>query len=218
MQLTVISDIHGKWQSYATLLDNLGAGPSVQIGDFGWGYAGAMDPAPLDTAMRKGDHRFFRGNHDNPSACATHDLCLDDVTYDIFPGVFTLAGAFSIDRAWGIEGETYWSDEEMSPDAIGAAIELYEKVLPDVVLSHDAPEDIVSDLFPWFHKDFPSDTRAGLEMMRQIHKPKVHIFGHWHTYADTVIDGTRYICMPELHSLNIDLTTLDVTFNNKRLY
>jgi len=41
---------------------------------------------------------------------------------------------------------------------------------------------------------------------------KQSIFGHWHSNADEVIDGTRFICLNELSYCDIDVNTLEVNF------
>jgi hypothetical protein len=173
MKLALIGDIHGKWMRYASVLSQLDCDATLQIGDFGWGFPN-FEPHRIENveaAMIAGDNMYFRGNHDNPAECKAHEFCIPDVTYDFYPGVFTLAGAFSIDYGRRTLGVDYWPDEELSYVQFSAAIDLYDAKRPDIVISHDAPESAAHELFHWYHKDYPSATRDALEAMRAIHKP-----------------------------------------------
>ena len=68
--LRLIGDIHGLHTSYRTLLQDWD-GPSVQIGDYGLGFSGCeeVDDYVLGWQSRNPQHRFIRGNHDNPATC-----------------------------------------------------------------------------------------------------------------------------------------------------
>ena len=38
-ELLIIGDLHGKWGAYAQILETQEPERSIQIGDFGWGFA-----------------------------------------------------------------------------------------------------------------------------------------------------------------------------------
>src|SRR5260370_16253241 len=68
-----IGDTHAKFPLYRAIATapvetddptNKIFAPSIQVGDFGMGFRTAPILAP--------DHRFIRGNHDNPQLCAEH--------------------------------------------------------------------------------------------------------------------------------------------------
>ena len=66
-----IGDVHGKWKKYKRIIKDCDA--SIQVGDLGLGFvrkhgwsAGQIYSNPPHYAMVKGDHKFIRGNHDNP--------------------------------------------------------------------------------------------------------------------------------------------------------
>lgn len=214
-ELLVIGDLHGKWGAYAHLLETQEPERSIQIGDFGWGFYPngiKQDIAHKMMTDTYGVHQYFRGNHDDPVACAAHEFCLPDVHYEPDTGVMAVAGANSIDRAWRTEGLDWWEAEELSYDDLYKAIDEYEVNKPRIMLSHECPESVVWKSFSWYRKEYPSRTREALDSMLSIHAPDVWIFGHWHKHIDHVIDGTRFICLDELQTLSIDTDTLKITY------
>src|SRR6266404_2664369 len=138
MSITIIGDVHGFTKTYQKWLRN-NLDPeqrSIQIGDMGLGFAGVGLPAPGQPPL--GDsHKFFRGNHDSPEKCRAHANYLGDYGYLEEDGIFWVAGAFSIDRAYRIEGVSWWADEELSYAELGKATDLYREVKPRFVLSHE---------------------------------------------------------------------------------
>lgn len=209
-QMLLIGDIHGKWTEYAKILEVYKPERSVQLGDFGWGFK----PEPIDASVKQlhyamdnfgNDNKYIRGNHDNPERCKAHKYCIDDATFEEDTGIFYLGGAWSIDYAWRTEGMDWWADEELSYDELYAAIDLYEKVKPRVVLTHECPEDIIGYMAPWYKQEFRSRTRDALGSMWSIHKPELWVFGHWHTSVTANFDGCQFTCLNELETMMIDV-------------
>lgn len=208
-EMLLIGDIHGRWEDYAKILEIYRPENSVQLGDFGIGFAGE-DPERLEQvryAMDNfgGNNRYIRGNHDNPQSCQDDPRWIPDATFDDETGIFYLGGAWSIDRGFRREGATWWPDEELSMDELYAAIDIYERVKPRVVLSHECPEDIIGYMCPWYRREYPSRTREALGSMWSIHKPELWVFGHWHTTVTASFDGCQFTCLNELETLLIDL-------------
>src|ERR1700693_679215 len=184
-KITIIGDIHGHTKTYQKWLrDNLDpAHRSIQIGDMGLGFAGVGLPAPGQPPL-EGDNKFFRGNHDSPEKCKAHKNYLGDYGYLDGDKLFWLAGAFSIDRAYRIEGISWWADEELSCRELEKAIDLYLQVKPRFVLSHEAPAKaanvlLASLLGPYFlAKGECANSRTGqaLEAMLIMHQPEKWIF------------------------------------------
>lgn len=50
-----------------------------------------------------------------------------------------------------------------------------------------------------------SQTRTMLQKMFEEHKPELWIFGHHHKSKDEVINGTRFICLDELETFEIEI-------------
>jgi hypothetical protein len=206
----LIGDIHGKWREYARILEVYQPDSSVQVGDFGVGFRGTNQAAvdQVHYAMDNfgtGDNRYIRGNHDNPEICRADPRCIPDATFEKETGTFFLGGAWSIDHAWRTEGVDWWADEELSMDELYAAIDVYEKAKPDIVISHECPEDIVGYMMPWYRREFPSRTRDALGSMWSLHKPKLWVFGHWHSSVTATFDGCQFTCLNELEHMTINV-------------
>ena len=85
---------------------------------------------------------------------------------------------------------------------------MYEKYIeakPDVLVTHDGPQSVVTELFHLFREESIPRTRGWLDAMLTGHLPKICIFGHWHQSRDTIINGTRFIVLDELETKDIEL-------------
>ncbi len=164
-----------------------------------------IENPPYDS-MVKGGHRFIRGNHDNPGVCKNHTQWIPDGTYDNKHGMFFVGGALSIDAEFRLEHFSWWRNEECSYDSFQNFISLYSFEKPKIMVTHDCPENVASYLFKGGRTpEFPSITRQALQIMLDIHKPKLWIFGHWHEHRNQVIDGCRFICLSELQHIDLEI-------------
>lgn len=198
--IVVIGDVHGFTGTYQKFINRLPAGQrTIQIGDMGIGFEGVGLHRMPDS------HTWFRGNHDNPKKCRTHPNYRGDYGYDETTGIFHLAGAWSIDRAYRTEGVTWWPDEELDYVELAKAVELYTKVKPRIVLSHDAPAKAVETLLydlvgPYFmakQKGANSRTSQALQIMLDTHQPDEWVFGHFHVDKSFHTPGydTKFRCV-----------------------
>ena len=200
-----IGDVHGKWARYKNILKT--CEESIQIGDMGVGFINLrtetkMSNPPFD-AMSKGNHRFIRGNHDNPDVCANHKYYIKDG--HIENDTMFIGGALSIDKQYRTENIDWWAKEELCTEKLYDSYDEYVKIKPKIMITHDCPDPIVNPLFGHFAKiGYPSRTRQALGSMWEVHKPDLWIFGHWHYSIDTTILGTRFICLNELEYMDID--------------
>lgn len=213
-KITIIGDVHGKTKAYTQLLRRLGPDtPSIQIGDMGLGFKGVGLPPP-GTAMPAGNHKFFRGNHDSPEKCCKHPSYLGDWGFDKNWSLFWIAGAWSIDRDYRIEGISWWSDEELSYAELTRTLDAYVAAKPRFVLSHDCPESastvLLYDLMgPYFfakRQCSTSRTCAALENMLAAWAPEEWIFGHYHVDKEFKVPGyrTKFRCVAELSTYALD--------------
>lgn len=208
MTITIIGDVHGKTQQYQKMLRQHYSGQrTIQIGDMGIGFSGVglheMPP----------NHKWFRGNHDNPTKCRLNKNYLGDYGYLPEDKLFWLAGAFSIDRAWRVEGISWWPDEELSFQELDKAIGLYAQVKPKYVLSHECPARVARSLLdglmgPYFSAKADcsmSRTAQALQAMFEIHQPKEWVFGHYHVDKSFEINGTLFTCVAELSTYDLNV-------------
>ena len=206
-----IGDVHGKFDRYKSLISS--CSDSVQVGDMGVGFYNPANGRPSRNPpyddMVKGNHRFIRGNHDNPSVCRTHSQYIQDGCIEPTPKgsvSMYIGGALSIDKEWRYEGFDWWPDEELTIQEFNTLIDIYEAIKPEIMITHDCPESISDKFFLGHGKiNIPSRTRQAFETMWNIHKPKLWIFGHWHISKDESVDDCRFICLAELQHIDLDV-------------
>jgi Calcineurin-like phosphoesterase len=208
-----IGDCHGKFGAYKTILKS-SPYPTIQVGDMGVGFLkwphGDPSANPPYDYMVAGGHRFIRGNHDNPAVCKRHTQCIPDGT--VIDNMMFIGGGLSIDRAYRMEGFSYWPDEEFSSEALNGLVDVFSTVRPEIMITHETPETIAEMIVNQHSGDrrikldprFASRTRQAFQSMFEIHQPKIWLHGHWHMTFDRVVNGTRFICLPELATIDID--------------
>jgi predicted phosphodiesterase len=209
MKTRFIGDIHGKWLEYLNVLHDPknSCSRSIQVGDFGLGFD--ERPKYVDEVMngmsKEGhNHRFIRGNHDNPSACKECPLWIPDGTIE--GDVMFVGGAGSIDKDWRNPGIDWWDDEELSYNELGDIIKLYDDTKPKIMVTHDFPGILKFDMFGISPKDgFNTRTDRAFTTMFEIHKPDLWIFGHYHKTKSKVILGTEFMCLGELEWIDLNI-------------
>jgi calcineurin-like phosphoesterase family protein len=157
--------------------------------------------------MKKGDHRFIRGNHDNPSVCKKHPFWIPDGTM-VHDKIFCIGGAKSIDAHYRTEGYNWWVNEELSYKEFLIVCDAYEKLKPSIIVAHEMPESLTYIVCSKCNKtkyDDSSITRQFLDNMLEIHKPDLFIHGHWHVNHHTIHKGVEYIGLGELEHIDLEL-------------
>lgn len=203
-KITFIGDAHGKIDLLAqiqTVHDR-----TIQLGDMGFGF--------LSIPEFGEQHKFIRGNHDDPAKARTHKNYLGDFGYLPKDNLFYISGASSIDRVWRVEGVSWWPDEELSNSELNAAIDLYISSRPNIVISHECPTEanklLLADLGgPYFAAKgnlTSSRTCQALQTMLEAHQPRLWIFGHYHVTKDFTIGRTEFQCLAELDTLDLETT------------
>lgn len=203
-----IGDVHGKFGRYKTIIKN--HINSIQVGDMGVGF---FDPRtakpfgnPPNAVMNRGGHRFIRGNHDNPQQCRRHKLCINDGTVE--GDVMFIGGALSIDRMMRVKDFTWWQDEELSSQEWDTMFQIFRSQRPRVMVTHECPESIADTVMAARNMTKLMDrsiTRVAFQGMLQEHQPDIWIFGHWHVSFDQLINGTRFVCLDELETKEIEV-------------
>lgn len=203
----LIGDVHGKYRQYKRIIKHCRG--SIQVGDMGVGFfrtSGQPHINPPYDAMVAGDHRFIRGNHDNPDVCSQHSQWIPDG--NIESGVMFIGGAVSVDRQYRTEGYDWWADEELNAEELDHLVEVYTEARPRLMVTHDCPEEIARNLCALSGRqklDFPSRSRQAFQRMWSAHSPEMWVFGHWHYSFDQIANGTRFVCLAELEARVFDL-------------
>ena len=212
MKTRFIGDVHVKWLDYLNVIHNPKnlCSRSIQVGDFGIGFGQRQEFVDyLTEKMNKENHshRFIRGNHDNVSVAKHHKNFIQDGTIE--DGMMFVGGAFSIDKDLRTPGLDWWDDEELSYTELAEMIVRYEEEKPEIMITHDCPNSVAQHLFSNHikHEFENSRTRTAFDTMfhHVDHKPKLWIFGHWHTSKHVNILGTDFICLNELEFIDLDI-------------
>src|SRR3990167_1066673 len=207
-----IGDCHGCFGRYIGILKNH-SGSTLQVGDMGVGFGHAkpltkdymgvasewIPEVPFNQLVNPRNHKWIRGNHDNPAECLKYPTFIGDYGYDAHTGIFWFGGGYSPDWKYRVPTLSWWEDEEQSFDAIGQAITLYKKVKPAIMVSHEAPS--VAKVFVLQPNGFPntmSRTEMALQHIMDIHEPSEWIFGHYHIRKTFKHGPTRFHCLGEL--------------------
>lgn len=214
----IIGDIHGKTYDYTLHCLKQGVRHStepcpersIQVGDFGIGFAGQYWHNEINKWMKENPtHRFIRGNHDAPAVCPLMHNYIADGTVE--NDVMYIGGAWSIDHAFRTEGVSWWRDEELSVEELNQMIDTYKAVKPRVMITHDCPTQIAWDMFISRGQSLAGTqqikTRTGeaLQAMWEIHQPQEWYFGHWHVTRDLTLHGTKFQCLGELDFIDVEL-------------
>ena len=200
--MLIIGDVHGKFQRYVELAST--AERSIQVGDLGVGFPGwNQDRLILDDLSN--DHKFIRGNHDNPAACKSLARNIPDGSFNESLDAFFCGGAFSIDKCYRIDGVDYWRDEELSYAKFLEAYDVYVEAKPRFVFTHDLPESIAHNFFSFYDGSQKSVTRHAFQAMFEAHQPELWVFGHWHRSVSGTFSGTRFKCLNELETITIKM-------------
>lgn len=205
--MRLVGDVHGKYKQYKDLVR--GHPGSIQVGDMGLGFrrvegfrCGEFTQNPPHAFMKAENHRFIRGNHDNPGECEKNSQWIKDGSID--NGIMFIGGAESIDKAFRVKDFTWWEDEELSQKAFDLAMHAYLRNKPHAMITHECPQEVANHLFGRIENKLKwnqlQHTRKNFQEMFAKHQPKLWVFGHWHTSFDTVINGTRFVCLAELEA------------------
>jgi len=202
-----IGDIHGKGELYWPLIKKADDANerTIQIGDMG-----CIQQHIIPSIDER--NKFIRGNHDDPAECKTLPGYLGDFGYLEKDNIFYFSGAWSIDRNSRLMGYDLFEDEELSMAQCMKALDLYIKSKPFIVVSHDCPQIakayLMTNVFkrPDLATLYPTRTNQILQQFFEIHKPSYWIFGHYHRSTTFKINKTRFVCIGEGETYQLELS------------
>jgi len=220
-KIRIIGDVHQEYDSYFSLTKDCDY--SIQIGDMGFDYK------PLNV-LDHNKHKFFAGNHDSLDQYYSSPHVIEstgttgkskDFGTATHGGLdfFFVRGGFSIDwkqlqMIFLMGGaKSYWDNEELSIEEMEMALWQYQKMKPDVMITHECPRSIskhvgdnkILEMFGYNPDRFTTNTSELLEMMFQSHQPKQWYFGHYHNNWGDKINGTKFRCIDELSYVELEV-------------
>jgi hypothetical protein len=194
--ITLIGDLHGKYKNYHEIIREKDRHPyTIQLGDFGFNYETLKN---VDYTK----HKIIGGNHDNYSSINDSLNYLGDCGYSTLNGInfFYYRGAYSIDRQFRTIGIDWWEQEQVTIDQFMKARELYREIKPDIVLTHDCPDEVSLRILDRNQRKYENLTGWALQELFNIHQPKMWRFGHYHKSWNMNISGTDFKCLNELET------------------
>lgn len=199
----VVGDIHGHWAPLNALCARKQPDLVLACGDFG--YWPRQSPFN-ETVIKPGTAtiRWCDGNHEDfwSLSMRTTDELSPKVIYQPRGSVFTLpdgrnvlffGGGQSIDKAFRIEGVSWFREEEPSSKELSILVDLDMQI--DIVISHTCPVEFKIEEHPYALKltekvnDF---TRKVLSYALLKFKPALWYFGHWHLSTAGTYENTNW--------------------------
>ena len=197
--ITLIGDLHGKYEKYHRILSRQEENPyTLQVGDFGFRYDTLKN---VDSTR----HLILPGNHDNYAACYNYPHFLGDYGYTSLNRIefFYYRGAYSIDRQYRTIGIDWWENEQVNIDQFMKARELYRDIKPEVMITHDCPQDIALQMLEPGQRAYENITSWALQELYNIHQPKLWFYGHWHRSVKIQHGNTQFVCLNELETYTL---------------
>jgi predicted phosphodiesterase len=196
---TAIGDAHGKYDRYLEIAGS--HKQTIQIGDLGFRY-GCLENLDPDS------HKIVGGNHDNYDKIVDYPHYLGDCGFHTLGGTefFFLRGAYSVDRDQRTIGVDWWSQEEIPIERFMEIRGEYRERKPRIVITHTCPE-IMAPAFLGprkAHRVHVTKTGFMLDELFNAHQPELWVFGHFHVSRTVGERGTRFVCLDELETLDIE--------------
>ena len=204
-KIRLIGDVHAKWGHYLDLItDKECPRRTIQLGDFGYGFFNGEEMERYVSSV-EGEHKFIRGNHDNPDLCWESPFHLGDWGFDTDESMFWVGGADSIDKDFRTPGVSWWSEEQLDEDSLEDAFNFYVKTKPKLMLTHDCPWSLYTDSLTYKNLAPPSRTALWLQKMFEEHQPERWYFGHHHKSLKFENNGCKFTCLNELEYEDIEI-------------
>lgn len=199
MQIHFVGDVHAKFGELYKIIDSIPSDEDIyQVGDLGLGFSETVPEFP-------DNFHFIRGNHDAPDLCRPHKNYLGDYgQIDTALHGFFVSGAYSIDKAYRVEGFSVWQDEELSAKTMYDIYPTFKAYSPSVVITHDCPYSF-AQANSIYHAQ-PTRTNMFLESLLVSYQPSLWVFGHHHkSYGTYSKYGTLFLGLAELEHKSIEI-------------
>ena len=179
--MIIIGDVHGKIKQYFDIILECekSSQTSICVGDLGFRSEYTKLYYKFEHyAISPMIHRFFSGNHDSQDHIPPQSLGNFGYFKEFDVPFFFVRGAYSINHVQRVESVSWWRNEELDYDQCSKCVEIYERIKPDIMITHDAPLDCQQ--FIMSHHDEKSRTNTLLQMLLEIHQPQRWFHGHHH--------------------------------------
>lgn len=207
-----LGDHHGEWSYLLDIIDakKISDCYLISVGDSGIGFTNKENQEKnnnwLNEEFKERNIVFMaaRGNHDGPAyfqganrvSLSNFEL-IEDYTTAEYNGkkIQFIGGAVSIDRIARKEGVSYWENEVVKLDR-----DKCKEV--DILVTHTAPswcfpQQFNEMVYGWALEDAYligdlSNERAIMDEIFKLCKPKLHLYGHFHSTWTEEINGCKH--------------------------
>jgi len=211
--LLFLGDHHGGWSTLFNIIEdkNIENCNIISVGDLGIGFKYKKESEysqseKLSKMFKERNINFFgiRGNHDNPYFFEGKNRIvyenfelIEDYTIADYDGksIQFIGGAVSIDRTSRKEDVSYWKGEPVNFNK-----EKCKEV--DILVTHTAPswcfpQQFNELVYGWALEDAYligdlSNERAILDEIFKLCKPKLHLYGHFHSSWTEEINDCKH--------------------------
>jgi len=198
-QITFIGDVHQNYKFlYNSIDQNKSSSLILCVGDIELGQPSCPNLKKLPKKFK-----FLQGNHDSIEECNKYSNFLGRFGYIRKYDLFYIGGAMTPPHPRWVAGYNWWDTEELTLREMKEAADLYNKIKPSLLVTHDCNESIARLLLPEI--EHISNTQRLIENLKLNHQPKYHVFGHWHTSFKQKINNTFCTCVPKHGIHNIIL-------------
>lgn len=210
MKVLLAGDTHGNLPHVRYVLDQAllaGVTTVMQVGDFGyWPHMAPFHDRVDELASKVGVRwLWLDGNHENFDAL---EAAVDVIAAGpqqmgealwYLPRASTweeagcrfmaLGGAYSIDKAYRLEGVSWWAQELITAAQVDRAL---DRGRVDVLLTHDAPEGVCPIVSPDYKDDSISrGNRKAVSAVMEASQPQLLAHGHFHHRYSARVDRTQ---------------------------
>lgn len=212
--VTFIGDVHGRYEDYLSIAQSCDF--SVQVGDFG----GSREWNALNySGLNPDNHKILGGNHDDYPRCEKSPYFMGNFGIQKLgsnPPIFYIRGGHSLDKFSRVKNDMMYSyREELNFTQMIGCVKLYERIKPEIVVSHVPPTCVNREIFSPMHQecltsfnldaDFIENTARLGEYLLSIHRPKLWVFGHLHIPYDNTLLGTKFKGLGELEQWKLSI-------------
>ena len=210
--LLFLGDHHGAWSQLLDIIENKQISNCylISVGDCGIGFTNRKNQERINEQLNKEfkDNNIvfmaIRGNHDDPAyfsgpervALSNFELIADYTVVEYGDKkIQFIGGATSIDRTGRTEGTSYWEGE-----VVDFKKDKCEEV--DILVTHTAPswcfpQQFNEMVYGWALEDAYlledlTGERATMDEICKLCKPKLHLYGHFHSSWTEEINGCKH--------------------------
>ena len=218
--LVFIGDIHGEFGNLNSLINRIIQKNQdkeidfIQCGDFGiWPPENFKELEKIKTHGR--NLYFVPGNHENWNEIDRYSL---GEAHEIFPNIHMctfgakleiqnkkilfVGGAYSIDKHYRIEGESWWRQEIITNKDMDFLFDNVKTEKIDIVVSHTCPTYFYQKLKVPYHnlKKFHDPSCQALDIIFDKFNPDNWFFGHFHIHDYNMYRNCYWECLNHISS------------------